>query len=577
MGNVVFDNGHTVIEAGWYTGARLGVVFTFSSFGENDPSRDGFGQQFLEKQGYAVVSVKKRRDNWYRDLSFEDFTKAVGPLLAGFDRRFTYGTSMGGYAALYYSTCIGATAIAISPRNSIDPRFLITSYSHFITSWPTQHRPLPEISDPSLRPYVVFDPLVSADKTYIEREVRPAFPVAHFVEFAFSGHPSAQAMLEVGKLKQFAQAALGGEWPGSRIVSAGSKRRSAVIVNEMSKWAVQRNRLELGARLSEKAVVIGGGRPDFLYQQVGVMIASGAFSEAKKATQDAILTGGGTVSLYHRLSSLCSRLEEPEQALGAVNAGLELSPRDVGLLRTRRNLREKRGDLDAAFADALTVMEILPDSMPDRMQLAGLLIAKGAHAEALKHLNANPDASLDLSTIRRKRVCLEALGRVREAEEAALGVIALVPDSFSDMVHLANLYFKAADTDRAVAWLDRAIAIAPDNVSLFRRKRNYLEAAGRTSEAIDAATCVQRLLPSSKADQLRLRKLQLRRYHEQGRQSRTAVVARIRQQSAVASRALVETEQFALFPTLLSSAMNFIAGEEIGLLNASGLLLGLAS
>jgi tetratricopeptide (TPR) repeat protein len=224
----------------------------------------------------------------------------------------------------------------------------------------------------------------------------------------------------------------------------------------------------------------------------------------------------------------------------------------------------------------LRVMEILPDSTPDRMQLAGLLITKGAHAEALKHLDASPDASLDVSAIRRRRVCLEALGRVREAQEAALGAIALVPDSVSDMVHLANLYFKTADTDRAVAWLDRAIAVSPDNVSLFRRKRNYLEAAGRISEAIDAAACVQKLLPSSKVDQLRLRKLQLRRYHEQGKRSRTAVVARIRAQSAVASRALVETEQFALFPTLLSSAMNVIAGEEIGVWDASVLLLGLA-
>ena len=577
MGIVLFDNGHTVIEAGQYQAPRLGVVVTFSSFGENDPSRDGFGQKFLEKQGYAVVSVKKRHDNWYRDLSFADFTEALESVLGGFNRRFTYGTSMGGYAALYYASCIGATAIAISPRNSIDPRFLITSYSHFVTSWPTQHRPLQDISDSTLRPYVVYDPLVEADKAYIEREVRAAFPVAHFVEFPFSGHPSAQAMLEIGKLKPFAQAALAGDCPGPRIVSAGSKRRSAVVVNEMSKWAVDRNRFAQAARLSQVAVGIGGSRPDFLYQQVAVMIASGALSEAKKATKDAIVAGGGTVSLYHRLASLCSRLDEQDAALDAINAGLELSPRNVGLLRTRRNLLEKRGSLDAAFVDALTVLEILPASVSDRMQLAGMLIAKGAHAEALQHLDANPEASLDLSTVRRRRVCLEGVGRMLDAENAALLAISLAPNSVSDMVQLANIYFKTAETDKALLWLDQAIAISPDNVSLFRRKRNYLEAAGRISEAIDAGVRVQKLLPASTTDQLRLRRLQLRRYQEQGKQGRDAVIARMRAQSAIVSRALVDTEQFALFPTLLSSAMNVLAGEEVGAWTATGVLLGFGS
>ncbi|CAN7522640.1 hypothetical protein LJR098_004898 [Rhizobium sp. LjRoot98] len=67
----------TVIEAGHAPISAQRLVITFSSFGENDPLLPGFGQQFLEKSGCSVIAVKKRADNWYRDLSLQDFADVV--------------------------------------------------------------------------------------------------------------------------------------------------------------------------------------------------------------------------------------------------------------------------------------------------------------------------------------------------------------------------------------------------------------------------------------------------------------------------------------------------------------------
>jgi tetratricopeptide (TPR) repeat protein len=576
VGSVLYDNGITVIQAGQVPEQCRGLVISFSSFGENDPNQAGFGQRFLEKHGYAVAAVKKRIDNWYRDIAPEELADVISRHYAEFETCFTYGASMGGYAALYFAGSIRATAIAISPRNSVDGRFSVGSYAAYVKNWPTPHQPLGLVADPASAPHIVYDPLVKSDAEYIRREVMPAFPNANYVRFPFSGHPSAQAMSELGQLKTFVLDALSGGAACSRIVSARSKKRSTIIVNEMSKWALQRNRLQLGIRLSEMACNLGGERVDLLYQRGSLLIAAGATEEALAVTVKAIDLTGGTSTLFHRLATLLFKLERREGALEAANSGLNLFPGNLGLLRTRRNLYEKNGDSDLALEDALAVVEAAPDNAADRMQLSALLIAKKAYSEAIEHLDAVLVQKDDVLAMRRRRNCLEALGRIWDALDVANDIVGNAPGSISDLMHLADLHSQLGNFERAVATLDRVVELAPDNALVFRRKRNYLEQAGKIGEAIEAAVRVTKLLPDNKLDALRLRRLKLRQMRSLAKVGAFKLYDVVGQRTARTQTLIANSEPFALFPTLMTSVLNMLATDEAIIATSSALGLNVA-
>lgn len=78
-------------------------------------SKEGFGTKFAKKRGYDHIFVAQAPDSWYQRLSLEEFEAVVAPLLGRYDKVFTYGSSLGGYAALYYAGVINARAVAAAP------------------------------------------------------------------------------------------------------------------------------------------------------------------------------------------------------------------------------------------------------------------------------------------------------------------------------------------------------------------------------------------------------------------------------------------------------------------------------
>ncbi|KQY34136.1 hypothetical protein ASD32_23150 [Rhizobium sp. Root483D2] len=553
MGTILFDNEITVIEAGNISHSAQSLVVTFSSFGDNDPSLPGFGQAFLEKNGCFVIAVKKRADNWYRDLSLQDFADVVMPFCGRAKHCFTYGASMGGYAALYFASIIHAQPIAISPRNSIDPRFFLPEYARFRNSWPNHDLALSAVSNPGIRPYVVFDPRVKADLTYIDKEVRPAFPDGLYTEFAFSGHPSARAMSEAGHLKSFVAGALQGHAMPGRLVSRAVKRRSATILNEMSKWNLTRKRLDRALRLSQAALQIGGEQSDFLYHKGALMIASGNLDGALKLTETMIGTRGGSASLFHRMASLLVRLGRLEEAVAAADAGLELSPQSIGLLRTRRNALEKMERFEQAYADGLFILNSGFGSASDHLHVSGHLISMRNYAGALDHLDSSIDENASLLALRRRRDCLDALSRHYDAVEAAGRVVSLAPRNVADILHLAHLNKRVRNIPGAIAALDDGIALLPKSLELHRVKRDYLMAANRLTEAVDAAIAVVKIAAHSSNDVAVLRWLRVRQMHQQVTVAGRDNLIRWQDYAIRIPRFFMSSEPIAILDTLVST------------------------
>jgi hypothetical protein len=102
------------------------VVITFepadTKIDRRDLTREGFGEGFLLRQGYSVISVMANSANWFRSESYPRFFQSdyLQEILGRFTRVHGYGASMGAFGALAFADLLGLhTVVAYMPVSSL--------------------------------------------------------------------------------------------------------------------------------------------------------------------------------------------------------------------------------------------------------------------------------------------------------------------------------------------------------------------------------------------------------------------------------------------------------------------------
>jgi len=211
-------------------------VITFDNYAIGHGfDRPGFGQAWLENQGISAIHVMGRREDWYQYPEMAQAMDAVRRAVAGAERVMTYGSSMGGYAAIRFADAVGANAVlALSPQYSIDP-----TKAPFDPRWlQDSHRIvwLPEIDGPircHATPVVVYDPK-SIDAAHVDL-------IAADVEITriglpYTGHPATSYLSEVGVLSTLVFDTLDGRLnaPATRALAWQKRRGSVVYLGELA-------------------------------------------------------------------------------------------------------------------------------------------------------------------------------------------------------------------------------------------------------------------------------------------------------------------------------------------------------
>ncbi|MDP3417945.1 hypothetical protein [Falsiroseomonas sp.] len=255
MTTLLLDNGHSVIRHHRTSHGSCGVlVVTFAEMYQNDPSKPGFGQDFLLTAGFDVVTVQKRSELWYQDLSPESFRAAVAPVASQYSRVVTYGVSMGAFAALLYAGAIGASALALSPMVSIHPHLPGAQLVELRGKVELRHIYLTDAPRGDGTIVVIYDPLMSHDQLYVEREVMPAFPDAKIVRLPRGDHPVARALWEMGILQSLVVGFLReGQVPAARF-ERPHRGQSSVYLANLATHCARRGRVALGLRLFDRAI-----------------------------------------------------------------------------------------------------------------------------------------------------------------------------------------------------------------------------------------------------------------------------------------------------------------------------------
>ena len=195
---VVVIEGCSIVETSDYKidyynrGSDITFV-VFNGYGSTKNS-EPFGLNFLLGLGFNVVACLQN-NNQYQGLSFTDFKDYVGSYVVN-KRVFLYGSSLGGYCAVYYAGAVNGTVIAAAPKNSAHPglvkneKFKNLKFTHSeIFDNPITDKPV----------FILIDNLYKSDVNFIEKFVLPAYPNLYLLPFKNAGHA---VLYHVNKTKQ---------------------------------------------------------------------------------------------------------------------------------------------------------------------------------------------------------------------------------------------------------------------------------------------------------------------------------------------------------------------------------------
>jgi len=202
----IYDNGKTVGELTSSNGDKLAI--TFQPYGGLGYDVKGFGENYLISLGYDVLCFKTISNNWYQDVSKNDLSKHVGLLAKNYSFCIGYGSSMGAYAALYFSEVLNLnTVIAFSPQFSIDRKLVSfeNRWENEANSLQFNHQEL--LGNKEVKVITIYDPFDKLDKKHASL-IRKKFPTGKDIRLPFTGHPPLISLNESEQLRTFVEALL---------------------------------------------------------------------------------------------------------------------------------------------------------------------------------------------------------------------------------------------------------------------------------------------------------------------------------------------------------------------------------
>lgn len=286
---VLLDDEEIRIEHFQRGGAGGTLVVTFDPIAYSW-DRPPYGHEFLRKQALDVIAVRKKSENFYQPLSREAFDAAVSPVAARYARVFSYGSSLGAYAALYFGRDEPWTVIASSPRNSSHPEFgnkvwqktTVFRHERFSPQVPARCRAI-----------ILFDPRDAVDRRYLDGEVLPQFAHAEVLRVPYSGHPSNHVLAEMGFIAPFVRAVLADQprsaWPV--LARRAQRARSSVYFHVLALHALQHAHVAWAHALVKRSLEL---RPAsmFALRVLGqVQLAQGDRPGAVRALEAALEVG----------------------------------------------------------------------------------------------------------------------------------------------------------------------------------------------------------------------------------------------------------------------------------------------
>ncbi|MBW8744234.1 MAG: alpha/beta hydrolase [Sphingomonas sp.] len=328
-------------------------VITFDSYHEPPGmDRPGFGEAFFRGEGITAVHVMSYGNNWFQYIEIQELLRVLRKACAHAERLLTYGSSMGGYAALRFAGAVGAhAALALSPQYSLDPRKV-----PFETRWASDRRRIRFLKAVDGAPIqrgprmiIAYDGALDADRLHAELLMADTPMTA--IALPHSGHPVGGFLNDIRLLRPLVLSALDGSFDPTRFHRAAHARRTlsahwlAHLADRQPPW-----RIACAIALAQRAVELAPDHPSLHDVLARRLAAAGQYAEA--------------IAVHHRaiaiepIADYLWGLSKTLFAAGDIAGALEiaqriqaLTPYGAGYHAWAARLREAQGDLPGQLAD----------------------------------------------------------------------------------------------------------------------------------------------------------------------------------------------------------------------------------
>lgn len=173
------------------------IIISFGGL-PTDIKTSGFGTGFSLRHGWDTIYVAQRYTTQYQGLSLEAFEDAIRDTIRNREV-VTYGSSLGGYAALYYGGAISARILAVSPMLKPWRPLGLRAYHNV----EVKHSELWDAPKTPHPPVVIYDRMIREDSVMVQDMVLRAYPEARVVEFEHCGHAALIPIARLGVLNEY--------------------------------------------------------------------------------------------------------------------------------------------------------------------------------------------------------------------------------------------------------------------------------------------------------------------------------------------------------------------------------------
>lgn len=204
-GEVLAVDDTLIVETEFYkiTSYDIGSEVTFIVFMATNSNKDTppFGFEFLLMRGFNVISCNQNNDQ-YQHLDFETFKKNILPHVRS-KKIFLYGSSLGGYCAVYYAGAVNGTVIAAAPRNSAHPKMIEFDKSKIYHPDNYLHKDIKDNEFSKRKIFLFLDPHQHRDVFFLNEFIKPVYADAlQVIEFPYAGH---EVLYHINKTKQLSK------------------------------------------------------------------------------------------------------------------------------------------------------------------------------------------------------------------------------------------------------------------------------------------------------------------------------------------------------------------------------------
>lgn len=237
----------------------LAITFTFWQF-EQSLDSIGFAEELLEEYAIPAVHITAASNHWYQTEEMDDLLEAVARVGADYDRVVTYGSSMGGYAAMLFSGPLRAdAAIGISPLFSINGKVSgDTRWFADAQGLTFRHDDMASSANREADAFVLFDPL-TPDRGHALR-IAACFNHPTLIPLPMGAHPCDVLMVDMRLLKKLILALIANEpvdLRALRRLMRSRRHQSVYYWQNLSEAAAARGRVRLAEFAKERAAELG--------------------------------------------------------------------------------------------------------------------------------------------------------------------------------------------------------------------------------------------------------------------------------------------------------------------------------